>query len=82
MPTLARVTKRPLHHSLKAPLSLSQGAAGHQDQPAIPNRNELFPRQQIRPWRQRRLDEDLVLPDPGDHQEPAVAQDLLNRSPP
>lgn len=63
MPTLARMTKCPLHHSLKTPLILSEGAAGYQDQPAIPSCNELFPGQQVgapaatgrgscpRPWR-------------------------------
>ena len=50
------------------------GAAGHQDQPAIPNRNKLFPRQQGGPGRQRGLDHDLVPPGLGNDQEPAIAE--------
>ena len=50
------------------------GAAGHQDQPAVPDRQQLVPRHQGRPGRQRRLDQDLVLVGLGDQQEPAIAQ--------
>ena len=50
------------------------GPAGHQDQPAVPDREKLGPRHQGGPGRQRRLDQDLVLGGLGDHQEPAIAQ--------
>ena len=50
------------------------GPAGHQDQPAVPDREELGPRHQGGPGRLWRLDQDLVLSRLGDHHEPAVTQ--------
>ena len=50
------------------------GAPGHQDQPAVPDREELGPRHQGGPGRLRRLDQDLVLGGLGEHHEAAVAQ--------
>ena len=46
------------------------GPAGHQDQPAVPDREKLGPRHQGGPGRLRRLDQDLVLGGLGDHQNP------------
>ena len=48
--------------------------AGHQDQPAAPDREQLVARHQSGPGRLRRLDQDLVLGGLGDHHEPAVTQ--------
>ena len=50
------------------------GAAGHQDQPAVPDREEFGPRHQGGPDRKGRLHQNLVLGCLGDHQEPAVTQ--------
>ena len=51
----------------------SAGPAGHQNQPAVPDRGELGPRHQGRPLRLRRLDQNLVLAGLGEHEEPAIA---------
>ncbi len=48
--------------------------AGHQDQFAVPDREELGPRHQGRPLRVRRPNQDLVFGGLGDQQEGAVAQ--------
>jgi hypothetical protein len=48
--------------------------AGHQDQPAVPDREELVPRHQGGPGRLRRLHQHLVLGGLGDHHEAAVPQ--------
>ena len=48
--------------------------AGHQDQLAVPDRDELGPRHQSGPRCLRRLDQNLVLGGLGDHHEPAVTQ--------
>ena len=50
------------------------GAAGHQDQPTVPDRGEFVPRHQHGSRRQRRLDQDLFLVGLGDQQEAAIAQ--------
>ena len=48
--------------------------AGHQDELAVPDRDEFGLRHQGGSGRPRRLDQNLVLAGLGDHQEPAVAQ--------
>jgi hypothetical protein len=49
------------------------GAAGHQDQPAVPDGHEFVPCHQHRPGRQRRLNQHLVLVGLGYQQEAAIA---------
>ena len=50
------------------------GAPRHQIEAAVPDRDELGPRHQVGPRRQRRLDQDLVVAGLAEDQEAAVAQ--------
>ena len=73
MPIFVDCSKKPADVEPAAKVRQS-GPASHQDQPAVPDREEFGPGHQGGPDRKGRLHQNLVFGCLGDHHEPAVTQ--------